>query len=63
MEPTYIGDSVYIRETKEGDLVIYLDNGYGEESLIFLDDSTAEALVKHVTKWLEEIDEEEKETN
>ncbi len=43
--PIYAGDSVYADTNEFGQIELWLDNGYGRKSEIFLEQPTFEALI------------------
>jgi histidinol phosphatase-like PHP family hydrolase len=47
--PEYVGDSVYMAK-EQGALVIYTDNGYGPENVIYLDPGVAKAVDRYIKK-------------
>ena len=44
-EPTYLGDSVYARPWPPNGVVIYLDNGHGPHTEIYLEPSVIAGLL------------------
>ena len=49
MKEEYLGDSVYVK-TEDGFIKLYLDNGSGPHTIIFLEPSVMEALVEWYKK-------------
>ena len=49
MNPTYLGDSVYIQEVDYG-FKIYTNNGNGPENEIYLEPEVARALMGYINR-------------
>lgn len=58
MEPTYIGDSVYIREGSfKGQFILYLDNGLGPHTEIYIEREQLLSIIQYVKIAMEDFDE------
>lgn len=52
----YLGDSVYVKPWEQMNGVqLYLDNGEGPHTIIYLEDAVMEALVKYITSVYGEL--------